>query len=145
MRRRIVLFTPFVFRAANISLRFMAHLLRKYVIAPTVRNKKICRGDSRIARDDVRSIFRLQHMFALTKSLPPRGRGTAAGFPETSLSSFWGSCVSGGRSLRDIKNLSILFFSHSPSVAPRQGKLSSKCNTKKCLKRRFPPQAFFRS
>ena len=104
----------------NISLRFMAHLLRKYVIAPTVRNKKICRGDSRIARDDVRSIFRLQHMFALTKSLPPRGRGTAAGFPETSLSSFGGSCVSGGRSLRDIKNLSILFFSHSPSVAPRQ-------------------------
>ena len=25
------------------------------------------------------------------------------------------------------------------------GKLSSKCNTKKCFKRRFPPQAFFRS
>ena len=26
-----------------------------------------------------------------------------------------------------------------------EGRLSSKCNTKKCFKRRFPPQAFFRS
>ena len=32
-------------------------------------------------------------------------------------------------------------FHHS--VVP--GRLSSKCNTKKCFKRRFPPQAFFRS
>ncbi len=30
-------------------------------------------------------------------------------------------------------------------LVPRHGRLSSKCNTKKCFKRRFPPQAFFRS
>ena len=35
-------------RAANISLRFMAHLLRKYVIAPTVRNKIRSVGEASI-------------------------------------------------------------------------------------------------
>ena len=38
---------------------------------------------------------------AVQFSLPPRGRGTAVGFPETNEVSFGGSRVSGGRSLRD--------------------------------------------
>ena len=101
------LFSPFVsYGRFNISLRFMAHLLRKYVIAPTVRwcaavyfalavcfqagdhwsplQKQqdlivACRGDSRIARDVVRTTFRLQQMFALIKSLPQWGKVAAEG------------------------------------------------------------------
>ena len=37
------------------------------------------------------------------QSLPPRGRGTAAGFPETNEMSFGGSRVGGGRSLRNFE------------------------------------------
>ena len=35
--------------------------------------------------------------------------------------------------------------SAKPKLARIHGRLSSKCNTPKCFKRRFPPQAFFRS
>ena len=49
-------------------------------------------------------------------SLPPRGRGTAAGFPETSLPSFGGSRVSGGRSLRDF-GICACFILHALSFS----------------------------
>ena len=50
-------------------------------------------------------------------SLPPGGRGTAAGFPETNEMSFGGSRVGGGRSLRDFGVLISFIVTHSPSVA----------------------------
>ena len=53
----------------------------------------------------------------LTESLPPRGRGTAAGFPETNEMSFGGSRVGGGRSLRDFWVLISFIVTRSPSVA----------------------------
>ena len=53
----------------------------------------------------------------LVKSLPPRGRGTAAGFPETNEMSFGGSRVGGGRSLRDFGVLISFIVPRSPSVA----------------------------
>ena len=51
------------------------------------------------------------------QSLPPRERGTAAGFPETNEMSFGGSRVSGGRSLRDFGVLISFIVTRSPSVA----------------------------
>ena len=51
------------------------------------------------------------------QSLPPRGRGTAAGFPETNEMSFGGSRVGGGRSLRDFGVLISFIVTRSPSVA----------------------------
>ena len=50
------------------------------------------------------------------QSLPPRGRGTAAGFPETNEMSFGGSRVGGGRSLRDFGVLISFIVTRSPSV-----------------------------
>ena len=51
------------------------------------------------------------------QSLPPRGRGTAAGFPETNETSFGGSRVGGGRSLRDFGVLISFIVTRSLSVA----------------------------
>ena len=50
-------------------------------------------------------------------TLPPRGRGTAAGYPETNEMSFGGSRVGGGRSLRDFGVLISFIVTRSPSVA----------------------------
>ena len=54
---------------------------------------------------------------SLFLSLPPRGRGTAAGFPETNEMSFGGSRIGGGRSLRYGIVLLNFIITHSPSVS----------------------------
>ena len=62
----------------NISLRFMAHLLRKYVIAPTVRNKIKSVGEASISsRKVVRAVLRLWavQFFALAQRLSNMAEG----------------------------------------------------------------------
>ena len=64
------------------------------------------------------SFYKLKSVkMAAQISLPPRGRGTAAGFPETNKMSFGGSRVSGGRSLRDFIMHAHHIVARAPSVA----------------------------
>ena len=75
------LFVPFVFKRAIQYFASLHGTLASQVCDRPygAEQNMICRGDSRIARDVVRSIFRLKPMFAFNQSLPQWGKVAAAG------------------------------------------------------------------